>query len=389
MQIVDILIILFSITAVLRGAEIGFVRQFCATVGFFGGLGLGLFLEPHIVRFFHSSLSRSLVTLFITLGFALLFLTIGEYLGIKLKAKLDRQPIKRLDNGLGSVLSVISVLAAAWLSAAILVTLPSIGVQRAVRSSTIIGFMDRHLPSAPNVIADLGYLIDPNGFPQVFTGLEPTPPAHIELPGLDSLRKAVTKDQASIVKIEGEGCGGIVEGSGFVVGSDLVATNAHVVAGIGHVYVIDGNGTHTARAIWFDPDLDFSVLRVPNLAGGPLELERDEVPSDTVAAIAGYPGGGGFTASGARVLDQFTATGRNIYGQGRTDRDVYELAANVHPGNSGGPLILSDGSVGGIVFAESTTYDHVGYALTMTQVIHELHTARAQNQPVSTGSCAE
>ena len=79
------------------------------------------------------------------------------------------------------------------------------------------------------------------------------------------LQSAVAKDDASVVKIEGLGCGGLVEGSGFDVGSDLVATNAHVVTGIAHPYVIDSNGTHSASLIWFDPNLDFAVLQVPGL----------------------------------------------------------------------------------------------------------------------------
>jgi S1-C subfamily serine protease len=105
--------------------------------------------------------------------------------------------------------------------------------------------------------------------------------------------------------------------------------------------------------------------------------------------VEGYPGGGSFTVSAAMVLDSFQATGRNIYNEGATDRQVYSLKTDVRPGNSGGPLINKDGTVIGVVFAESTTYDHVGYALTMQQVISEFHQADTNTQPVSTGTCAE
>lgn len=245
------------------------------------------------------------------------------------------------------------------------------------------------MPSAPTIISDLGSLIDPNGFPQVFIGGEPNPRLNQPLPNLGQLAAAVNKDKSSVVKIEGQGCGGIVEGSGFVVGNDLVATNAHVVAGIRHPYAEDANGNHSVTVIWFDPNLDFAVLRVSNLAGNSLLLKGGQAPKGTAAAILGYPGGGPFNAGTASILDDFTATGRNIYGTGDTNRDVYEIQGNVIPGNSGGPLVNENGSVIGIIFAQSTTYNHVGYALTTDQIINELKQAEAQNQTVSTGRCAE
>jgi S1-C subfamily serine protease len=83
------------------------------------------------------------------------------------------------------------------------------------------------------------------------------------------------------------------------------------------------------------------------------------------------------------------ARGRDIYGRGRTDRDVYELQAHIIPGNSGGPLVAKDGTVIGVIFAESTSYENVGYALTTAQVSSAINHAAAQNRPVSTGQCAE
>ena len=42
----------------------------------------------------------------------------------------------------------------------------------------------------------------------------------------------------------------------------------------------------------------------------------------------------------------FQAEGRDIYGHGLTVRNVYEIDADVRPGNSGGPLVLPDGRGG-------------------------------------------
>ncbi|HSX36503.1 MAG TPA: MarP family serine protease [Patescibacteria group bacterium] len=386
---IDIFIIILLLSALLRGREIGFVQQLCSSVGFFGGLLLGVLLEPHTVRLVHSSLSRALVTLSTTLGCAFILLVVGEYTGAILKQKVEKHRVNTVDNIFGSFLSAVSFLVAVWLSASILAALPYPRVQSAIRDSRIIGGLNRALPSAPNIIAGLGHLVDPNGFPNAFIGSEPSPPAKINLPPASALAAAVNQDKASVVKIEGQGCGGIVEGSGFVVGNGLVATNAHVVAGIARPYAQDANGTHSAVAVWFDPNLDFAVLRVTNLAGSPLLISASRATTGTAAAVLGYPGGGGFDAEPASVLDEFTATGRNIYNQGDTQRDIYEVGADIIPGNSGGPLVAVDGSVIGIIFAQSSTYNHVGYALTTQQAIQEISQAAAQNRPVSTGGCAD
>ena len=388
-MIIDIAIIIFAVSALYRGREIGFVRQLFSTGGFFGGLFLGAWLEQYTVQWAHSQAGRSLITLATTLGCALIFLAIGEYVGIKLKHRVVFRRINVLDNGFGGLLSVVSLLLTIWLIAAVVSSVPFPALQAQLRASRVVGAMNRALPSAPGVISNLGRLVDPNGFPQVFVGGEPAPNQQVDVPSLGDLQAAVDRDRASVVKIEGRGCGGIVEGSGFVVGSNLVATNAHVVAGIRHPYVQDKNGSHSSSVIWFNPNLDFAVLRVSNLAGHSLVVTEKRAPVGTPAAVLGYPGGGSFRPGPAAISNQFTASGRDIYNRGNTLREVYELQANIIPGNSGGPLVAKDGTVIGVIFAESTDYSHTGYALTSDQVKSEINQAASQNQPVGTGRCAE
>lgn len=389
-MIIDIAIILLFLSTLFRGREIGLVRQFFSAAGFFGGLFLGAaFIEPHLIGLAHSQVTRSLLTLISTLGTAFILLALGEYVGVILKSHLQVHKINKLDVILGAAAGGLTLILTIWMAAPVLATLPFTGLQSAVRSSHIISELDTKLPAAPNVISGLGHIIDPNGFPQVFSGLEPTPPANTTLPDLGSLQTAVVNDEASVVKIEGKGCGGTVEGSGFVAANGLVITNAHVVAGVSHPYIVDGNGTHKATAIWFDPNLDLAVLSASNLAGKPLTITTTTASAGTAGAVLGYPGGGPFNVGAAKVIDEFNAIGQDIYGQGNTERAVYEVKANIIPGNSGGPLIAADGSVIGVVFAQSTTYDQVGYALAMQAVLTEFHQAQAQGSPVSTGSCAE
>jgi S1-C subfamily serine protease len=391
-NLIDVLIVAGVVLAVFRGKDIGFVRQFCSTAGFFVGLFLGALLQSHTVTLGHSEVSKAMITITTTLGSALVFMGLGEYLGVRLKLSIrfgKLTQLNRADNALGSVLAAFTLLLVIWLSANIFASVPSSGLQKAINRSKIVAALTDHLPAAPGVIAGLGKLIDPNGFPQVFTGREPVPQTTDVAPSLAGFDAAIDQTKASVVKIEGQGCGGIVEGSGFVVGDGLVATNAHVVAGINRPYISDENGTHRAYAVWFDPDLDFAVLRTTGLAGNPLAFDTTKHDTGTRAAVLGYPGGGPFDVESAVILDQFIATGRNIYGQGETEREVYEVNAHIIPGNSGGPLITKDGKVIGVVFAESTTYDHVGYTLTAKRALAEINQAEQRNSAVSTASCAE
>jgi S1-C subfamily serine protease len=387
-MLVDLIIVLLVVAAVYRSRLNGFVRQACATVGFFGGLLIGRALEPYTVNLSHTTSTRGFIAGITLLAVALLGMTAGEYLGISLKNRLVKIKLNRVDNSLGSVLTAVSVLFSLWLLATVAMSFPS-SFQTQIKHSHIIAGLNDVLPPAPTVIADISRLINPNGFPDVFIGSEPIPRGDVNLPALGELSTAVNADKDSVVRVQGQGCGGIVSGSGFVVRDGLIVTNAHVVAGISEPYVQDANGTHRGEAIWFDSKLDLAILKVSGLAGQPLPFAVQKATSGQATAVLGYPGGGKFMAGPAAVLDELTASGHDIYGRGHTLRDIYEIKATIIPGNSGGPLIDKTGHVLGVVFAESTSYKKVGYTLTNSQVTGEIQQAVDRNKIVSTGQCAE
>jgi len=392
MNITDGLILLFVFTALFRGTEIGLVRQLCSTTALFGGLLLSAFLQAKYIYLMHTPMSKALFALSVVLVTIGIFSSVGDYLGYRLKTRLETTRLaflNTLDKATGSIIAGATVLVVVWLAAAIFTNVPSLGLQRQIKGSFIVASLNKSLPEAPNVIAKIGHLIDPNGFPNVFTGLEPSVDTNKPLPSIGELDTAVQASRPSVVKIMGEGCGGISEGSGFVAANNVVITNAHVVAGVTQPYIIDSSGRHRAQVISFDKDLDLAVLRTSGLAGQPLIMLNTREPNGTSAAIVGYPGGGDFTAKPARILESFNAQGRDIYNQDSTLREIYSIKGEVIPGNSGGPLINSDGSVIGVIFAKSTAYDSVGYALTMQQVISEFNQVKTHTTSVSTGACAE
>jgi len=68
-------------------------------------------------------------------------------------------------------------------------------------------------------------------------------------------------------------------------------------------------------------------------------------------------------------------------------RDVYALFGQVRAGNSGGPLLATDGSVLGVVFASAIDDPDTGYALTATEVSDTITTGGAAKATVGTGEC--
>ena len=194
--------------------------------------------------------------------------------------------------------------------------------------------------------------------------------------------------EKSVVQLVGPGCGGEVDGSGVVIAPGIVVTNAHVVAGVRRPTVVDGAGQHEATVVLFDPDEDLAVLTVSKLKAPALATDLDTLAPGSRGAVVGYPGGGPLRSDDAVVVDSMTAVGQNIYGQGSVRRLVYQLSANIQPGNSGGPLITADGRVGGIVFAKSVNQDAVGYALVWKEVAAEVDAAKTLTAAVPTGACS-
>jgi S1-C subfamily serine protease len=197
----------------------------------------------------------------------------------------------------------------------------------------------------------------------VFDALKPAPDAGV--PPIDSglSPEVVDRVSAASVKVTGEGCSRIQEGSGFVVTENIVITNAHVVAGENKVQVVKPNGKELgATVVVFDPKRDLAVLRVDKL--GMPSLGRANAKVGQTGAVFGHPGGQeAIRASPARISDEVPAKGQDIYG-GQTLRQVFILAANLQPGDSGGALVDKDGQVVGVAFAIAPDRPGTAYALT-------------------------
>jgi S1-C subfamily serine protease len=103
--------------------------------------------------------------------------------------------------------------------------------------------------------------------------------------------------------------------------------------------------------------------------------------------VLGYPGGGNFTATPARIRELIKLSGPDIYRDpAPVTRDVYTIRAGVEQGNSGGPLIDLSGNVLGVVFGAAVDDPDTGFVLTADEVASQLAKV-GDTQQVGTGTC--
>lgn len=392
MDILDILLLLVVAAFAVSGYRQGFVVGVVSFAGFLGGLALGFVIVPAFLDRSSSSLLASVIALCAVLALAVVGQVLGSMLGARLREAITWQPAQMVDAVSGAVVSVIAVLMVAWFLGLALFTssVPTISDQ--VRSSSILKGMTQVLPQGSNQwFNGFSNILNRNGFPQVFAPFQAEDPANVPAPDPALLNSPVIgTDRASIVKIRGQApsCGKDIEGSGFVYAPGKVMTNAHVVGGTRSLVVRQSNGRqYPAAVVLFDPKRDIAVLDVPSLKASPLNFDLNGKANDS-SLVVGYPEDGPFTVDAARIREQITATGADIYSNGNIRRQVFALYAQVQQGNSGGPLLSTDGKVLGVVFAKSLEDKNTGYALTAQEVSSDAAAGAATDVPVNTQACA-
>lgn len=392
MNIVDIGVILFAGLAAWRGWRRGFIGQLFEFGGGFLGLLAGVALGPRIADNFSQDAGPEAALISIATVFVML--SIGQALGFiaghRFSQIAQRAKLGSFDSGMGSGLSILVTFLSFWLIGSLLIQGPSKPLAKALQKSETLGFMNDVMPPPPDVLAYIRQYLDTSGFPQVFSGLPRPVGPPVKLPSDAQANRAGQKARASMVRIVVPACGGTQLGSGWIADEETIVTNAHVVSGGDSVTVQhEATGDHSGTVVLFDPKTDIAIIHVEGLAGPVLKLESDVQERGTVGAALGYPGNkdGELVILRAAVQAQYPATGKDIYGRSDARREVYELRAAVRQGDSGGPFVLADGSVAGVIFAASTTDGDVGYALTGGEVADEVETGSGRTQAVGTGQC--
>jgi S1-C subfamily serine protease len=388
---VDLVLLLLMLVFAISGYRQGFVIGVLSFSGFFLGALVGLQVGPLLAQQFVDSGTRVLISLVAVFGLAVVGQAFAGWLGSHLRKTITSDVGRRADDIGGAFVSLFAVLLVAWLVAVPLGSSSLPWLASSVRNSALLTVVDRVLPDqAQQLSTALRDTVDTNGFPDVFGDLAPTRARQVSPPDPALAgSQVVVNSQRSVVKVLGSApsCSRRIEGSGFVYADDRVMTNAHVVAGTRSTVVELNGDRYDSKVVVYDPDRDLAVLHVPGLPGPSMRFAAGNAGSGADAIVLGFPLDGPYNAQSARVRDVDRITGPDIYSAGNVTREIYTIRALVQSGNSGGPLVSSNGLVLGVIFAAAADDPNTGFAVTAAEARPVALAGAERTRAVGTGEC--
>ncbi|MCV7347007.1 acid resistance serine protease MarP [Mycolicibacterium rhodesiae] len=389
-QWLDIAVVAVALVAAVSGWRSGALGSLMSFVGVILGAIAGVMLAPHIVSHISSPRAKLFAALFLILALVVVGEVAGVVLGRAVRGAIRNRAVRTVDSVIGVAVQLLVVMVAAWLLASPLTSSDQPNLAAATRGSKVLAEVDKYAPEWLKAVPKrMSALLRTSGLPDVLQPFGRTPIQAVDAPDAslaDSL--VVGNARASVVKIRGvaPGCQKVLEGTGFVIAPNRVMSNAHVVAGSESVTVEAEGQTYDATVVSYDPNEDISILDVPNLPQRPLVFAEQPAKSGTDAVVLGYPGGGEFAATPARVRETIELNGPDIYRTTTVNREVYTIRGTVRQGNSGGPMINRAGQVLGVVFGAAVDDNDTGFVLTANEVSRQL--AKIGNTAkVPTGAC--
>lgn len=385
LNLLDLLLLLVTLGAISGGFRLGFVARAASWVGLAIGVTIATWTVPTSLSLVAQGQPgmRLLVGIVVLTVTVTLVTSVFQAVGLRARRSIAASPLSGLDRAAGGAAGVLAVILLVWFLVPAAADVPG-EISRQVRQSRLVAAVTASMPTPPDTMRTLRNLVDTSRFPEVFDDLRPAPvtgPPPDAVPVPPEIVEATTR---STVNVESEGCRRHYEGSGFAAAENTIVTNAHVVAGADEVTVRRPDGTTLpATVVVFDPGADLAVLEVPELGQQPLGRAPLEVGGQ--GAVTGYPGGQDTPRTQpVTVEDRRTATGRDIYGRDRTEREVLFLSADLRQGDSGSPVLDTEGRVGGVVFAISPDRPTAAFALDLSELEAALEAPR---EPGETGPC--
>lgn len=188
-------------------------------------------------------------------------------------------------------------------------------------------------------------------------------------------------------------------GSGFIISSDgFILTNEHVIHNAKDIVVtLTGGKKYHAEIVGSDVTTDVGLLKIDdaNLAYTPLGNSDDVIIGEWAIAFGNPFGLFDIGAEPSVSVGVISATNRDFERQDdRVYQDMIQTDAAINSGNSGGPLVNSDGEVIGIntfIFSGSTTRGTsigLGFAMPINRVkliLRELKDSGEVNRRFRTG----
>jgi S1-C subfamily serine protease len=391
-QWLDVAVLAVAFIAAISGWRSGALGSVLSFAGVLLGAIAGVLLAPHIVSHIAAPRAKLFTALFLILALVVVGEVAGVVLGRAVRSAIRSRTIRTVDSVIGVGVQLVVVLTAAWLLATPLTqSKDQPELAAAVRGSRVLAQVDELAPRwLKTVPKRLSALLNTSGLPAVLEPFSRTPVIPVASPDPALATNPVVKSTApSVVKVRSlaPSCQKVLEGSGFVIAPDRVMTNAHVVAGANNVQVYASGNPLDATVVSYNPSVDIAILAVPHLPPPPLSFAQTPAKTGTGVVVLGYPGGGVFTATPARIREIIKLSGPDIYRDPTpVTREVYTIRATVEQGDSGGPLIDLNGQVLGVVFGAAVDDPDTGFVLTADEVAGQLSRIGDTN-PVGTGTC--
>lgn len=391
-QWLDIAVLSVAFIAAISGWRSGALGSALSFAGVVLGAVAGVLLAPHIVSHIAAPRAKLFAALFLILALVVVGEVAGVVLGRAVRGAIRNRPIRIIDSVIGVAVQLMVVLTAAWLLATPLTqSKDQPELAAAVRGSRVLAEVNEVAPTwLKTVPKRLSALLNTSGLPAVLEPFSRTPVIPVASPDPALANNPVVAAAApSVVKVRSlaPSCQKVLEGTGFVIAPERVMTNAHVVAGSSSVSLQANGKNYDATVVSYDPQVDIAILAAPGLPSAPLVFDDTPAKNGTDVVVLGYPGGGNFTATPARIREVIKLSGPDIYrSPQQVTRDVYTIRANVEQGDSGGPLIDLDGRVLGVVFGAAVDDADTGFVLTAEEVAGQLSRIGATT-PVGTGAC--
>lgn len=346
MTAVDWGIVGFTLLMAVWGYMQGLIVGFLSLAGFAVGAIVGSRVAPALL----AEGSRSPYAPLVALVGALLvggILASGlELLGFRLRGRIGES--LGVVDGLGGAGLVAALgLALAWVGGAVALQTPATSQWRQpIQQSAILSKLNAAFPPSGPLL-------------QALARFDPLPTIAGPKPGVRAPSSAIASDpqvraaSRSVVRVLGTACGLGVQGSGWVAGDGLVVTNAHVVAGQDDTSVqIGGKGDRLdAQPVHFDSRNDLAVLRVPATSAVPALRLNESARAGLSAAVLGFPENGPLDIEPARLGPTRKVLSQDAYGRGPIQRPITAVRGLVRSGNSGGPMVDSQGRVVTTIFA--------------------------------------
>jgi serine protease Do len=190
----------------------------------------------------------------------------------------------------------------------------------------------------------------------------------LEVAGLKSSQNAIVRklnakeDKPSFAAANLEGSAFALNNSGYVI------TSWHMVNGADSIFIQNSTTERALTKIIFnDPALDIAVLKI----------ENDEVSKAWQVPFT-------FNGRSAEVGEEVYTLGYPrqdvVYGEGSlsslsgyyNDTAMYQVSIPVNPGNSGGPVLDSQGNIIGVIRGKITTAEGTGFAVKSTEIIRSI-----------------